>query len=266
MSPLLSLSSADGARVEYSLHGGHVCGWFPAGERDSRLFLSARADFGGSIRGGVPVIFPQFNARGPLPRHGFARLAPWRCLDQGPGQLLLELDHALATDPRWPQPYRLRERLSFGGKHLRIELELHNPGTEPLRFHAALHTYFAMGPRARLYGLQGATLLDARHGESPLRQDDAELACDQPLDLICPQAPSALELREPGRRLRIASEGFRDAVIWNPGTAGAGVLADLEPGDEHRFVCVEAADLLEHIVVAPGGRWQGAQDLTALAP
>ena len=62
------LRSRDGALAEVYLHGAHVTSWRPAGTREERLFLSERSEFrgGAAIRGGIPVIFPQFAAEGPL--------------------------------------------------------------------------------------------------------------------------------------------------------------------------------------------------------
>src|SRR4029078_10633561 len=75
----MALHADDGALAEVHRHGAHVTSWRPAGDTESRLYLSPRSEFGGSapIRGGVPVIFPQFAAEGPLPRHGFARTSRW---------------------------------------------------------------------------------------------------------------------------------------------------------------------------------------------
>ena len=75
----VTLSSRDGARAEVYLQGAHVTSWRPATDDRERLFLSERSKYcpGGAIRGGIPVIFPQFAAEGPLPRHGFARTSRW---------------------------------------------------------------------------------------------------------------------------------------------------------------------------------------------
>ena len=50
----------------------------PAGGEDW-LYLSPQADYspGASIRGGVPVVFPQFSGMGPLPKHGLVRTMTW---------------------------------------------------------------------------------------------------------------------------------------------------------------------------------------------
>ena len=67
----LTLPCGDSLRV--ALHGAHVLSWVSQGRE--RLYLSPHSvmDAHAAIRGGVPVCFPQFNQRGPLPKHGFAR-------------------------------------------------------------------------------------------------------------------------------------------------------------------------------------------------
>ncbi len=77
-SDCLRLNAADGAVAEISLHGAHVLSWQPSPGRE-RLYLSPRASFAddAAIRGGIPVIFPQFGGRGTMLKHGFARLLEW---------------------------------------------------------------------------------------------------------------------------------------------------------------------------------------------
>src|SRR4051812_40962098 len=79
--PSVQLTHADGSSAKVTLHGGHVVSW-----KDrlgvERLFMSKKAVFapGKAIRGGIPIIFPQFGP-GPLPGHGFARNTSWYCLE-----------------------------------------------------------------------------------------------------------------------------------------------------------------------------------------
>ena len=79
--PKVILSNSDGARAEIYLHGAHVTSWLPAGGEE-QLYLSAASEFrdGAAIRGGVPVVFPQFSSGGPLPKHGFARNLAWELI------------------------------------------------------------------------------------------------------------------------------------------------------------------------------------------
>ncbi|MBV5344762.1 MAG: D-hexose-6-phosphate mutarotase, partial [Rhodoferax sp.] len=62
-----------GDSVLVSAQGAQVLSWQSAGRE--RLYLSPQSVFDGHtpIRGGVPICFPQFNQRGALPKHGFAR-------------------------------------------------------------------------------------------------------------------------------------------------------------------------------------------------
>ncbi len=59
--PALSLRAPDGATCLISLLGGQILSWVPAGGAE-RLYLSPSARFDGTsaLRGGIPVIFPQF--------------------------------------------------------------------------------------------------------------------------------------------------------------------------------------------------------------
>lgn len=65
------------AYAEVYAFGAHVTSWGVGDEE--LLFLSREAILDGSkpIRGGIPVVFPQFNDLGPLSAHGFARKSVW---------------------------------------------------------------------------------------------------------------------------------------------------------------------------------------------
>lgn len=69
-------------KVVLTLHGAHVCSWTKDGH--DVLFMSDKALFTPpkAIRGGVPIVFPQFGPRGPLPAHGFARNSLWTVVEE----------------------------------------------------------------------------------------------------------------------------------------------------------------------------------------
>jgi glucose-6-phosphate 1-epimerase len=268
----VSLRSADGATAEVHLHGAHLLSWRPATDGQERLFLSDRSEYheGAAIRGGVPVIFPQFAAEGSLPRHGFARTSQWTLVSIAPtadGSALasLELRDTPATRAIWPVSFLATLTVRLGGDRIGIGFEVRNSGSRPLSFAAALHTYLRVRDvsAVELEGLRGA-----RYRESPaptvLIVDDAETL--QPagaVDRVYVDAPAALTLREPGRTLGIESHGFPDVVVWNPGAVAAAKLADMEPGGERRMLCVEAAAVQVPIALAPGECWGGSQTLIA---
>src|SRR4051794_30111831 len=110
----VEVRASDGAAVELYTHGAHVTSWKPA-SGEERLYLSDRSTFAAdvAIRGGVPIIFPQFAEMGPLPKHGLARISEWDLLragrtSRGKGEAQLRLtasehsraiwDHAFTAD------------------------------------------------------------------------------------------------------------------------------------------------------------------------
>jgi len=268
---VLTLRADDGAVAEVHRHGAHVTSWRPAGDGEDRLYLSPRSEFGGSaaIRGGVPVIFPQFAAEGPLPRHGFARTSLWslggmgRTAD-GAAEIDLVLRDSAETRAVWDVSFKAVLLVAVVARRLAITLRVENLDAKTLSFTAALHTYLRVHDvgEASIHGLRGTSYRVS--GERALVADDADhLDVRDFVDRVYVDAPPRLELRERDRSMIVESEAFRDAVIWNPGRERAAALDDLEPGDERRFVCVEAAAVQTPVTLAPGRTWSGTQTLTA---
>ena len=103
-------------------------------------------------------------------------------------------------------------------------------------------------------------------GDRTLRRDDDDVVRVRDyLDRVYVSAPPVLELRDGARTLTIESEGFPDAVVWNPGAERAAALTDLERGGEKRFVCIEAAVAQTPVTIGPRRKWIGTQTLTARA-
>jgi glucose-6-phosphate 1-epimerase len=257
------LRGEDGASALVALHGAHLLSWIPA-DGCERLFLSERAryDAGAAIRGGVPVIFPQFAARGPLAKHGFARTLPWRFAGAG-DQATFELTHSAAT-ASWPHAFGAWLHISLADASLGVTLDIHNDGPDAFAFTAALHTYLAVGSldAVSLHGLEGCTYEDSAHGGVIRAQQDEALRFDGEIDRIYAAPSRPVELFDDTRRLAISQRGFPDTVVWNPGAGLAATIGDLVPGDHTRFVCVEAALARAPLVLAPGARWSGTQHLS----
>ncbi len=263
--PSVSLTLPNGDSLRVLLHGAHVVSWVAGGRE--RLYLSPASAFDGrsAIRGGVPVCFPQFNMRGSLPKHGFVRNLAWeleeQTLDAQQGRLVLRLADGPATRAFWPQAFEARLLLDMSPGALQLTLVVRNTDAQPLAFTGALHTYFAVDDiaQARLEGLQGQAEWDSvvdRHarGNSPLRFD-AEF------DRVYEAAAQALLLHEAAHTLEIAqSPSWAQTVVWNPGAQK--VLPDLPAGGYARMLCVEAAQVMTPVQVAPGEQWQGWQRLT----
>lgn len=282
------LRSNDGASAIVADHGAHLLSWCPAGA-DEALFMSSKSAYGGNsaIRGGVPVIFPQFGTLGNGRRHGFARNVGWRyigagiedgaavaswvlvspALDAGGGVGAIEA-HALPG-------FRLTCDLRMAGATIDIGLTIANTSQQTWRCQAALHTYLRVDALAsvRLTGLEAAPYLDQTQPASAsvalaaaaTQRDATALVFAGEVDRIYPQAPSQVLLQDAQRRLEVRMQGFPDMVVWNPGQARAGALADLHADGYRQFVCIEAAAIIAPIELAGGAQWRGMQSLRQIA-
>lgn len=242
--------------AEFSLFGGQLLRWHAGGRE--RLFLSPRAVLDGSsaIRGGVPVIFPQFNARGPFARHGFARTQCWRVRERADDRLVLELSDSQATRALWPHRFALRLLASIERDALTLELEVENLDTRAFDFSCALHSYFACAPStSSVFGLADCGFEE----NAVLQAASAELALAPapPMDRIYRGPAPALRLECGDDVLAIEAEGFRDWVVWNPGRAGAEALPDLGAEAANDFLCIEPGCIFESIRLESGERWTG---------
>lgn len=272
----LELQAPDGARATLLLHGGHLLSWCPAGA-DEQLYLSPRSAYasGQAIRGGVPVIFPQFAARGPLQRHGFARTKPWQLVlaEQGDVDALavLRLSQDAATRMCWPHDFDLELTVRVAGATLEMELACENKGDTPFTFTAALHTYLgiqALGETS-LQGLGGLHYWDSVAQKEAVQRTDLLLPGmpdTRDLDRIYYQVRDPLTLIEQRgdavRRIEIHQQGFEDAVVWNPGADKCAQLSDMPAADFERMLCVEAASIERPVILQPGETWAGMQSLS----
>lgn len=263
--PCLHLHGDDGAIAVVALHGAHVLSWIPADNRE-RLFLSDRARLDGksAIRGGVPVIFPQFSERGTGPRHGFARTLPWQFKDAHGEHAAFELANNENT-AHWPHAFVATLQVALSAHALTLTLQVENTGDAPFDFTAALHTYLRVEDieATTLIGLQGCDYEDSAAGGVLRREDNFEIRFDDETDRIYNDVVAPLTLVDGTRELHIEQEGFGDTIVWNPGAALAAAIGDLAPDDYRRFACVEAGQVLQPVVLAPGERWSGTQRLVA---
>jgi glucose-6-phosphate 1-epimerase len=261
---LIEAITPDGDRLALSLDGGQLLSWVCAGRE--RLFVSPNAvgGPGRSVRGGVPVIFPQFGLFGPGAKHGFARMQRWRPADPGvPGAVAAELEDSGATRSVWPHAFRLRVVAQAAGPALTMTLTVTNPGPTAFDFAAALHTYLAVDDLAActLHGLEGRPFLDcAGGGRVPRVHGPEPLAFDGEVDRVYSGIDELL-MSAPGDALRIGARAFTDTVVWNPGAELAAGLADLGVGQHARFACVESAVVADPVRLDPGAVWQGVQHL-----
>ena len=267
--PTHTLRLPCGDELRIAVHGAHVLSWVAQGRE--RLYLSPNSVMDGqaAIRGGVPVCFPQFNQRGTLPKHGFARNLPWDLKAREPvtegESLTLALSDSAATRAHWPQAFEAQFTVTLTPRSLTMTLQVHNRDIQPLEMTGALHTYLAVDDIAQvgLRGLQGQAEWDSLtdvHGQAA-----AELRFAGEFDRVYAATQRPLLLQDGINRLQLEqSPTWLNTVVWNPGAALSARMADLPDLGYQHMLCVEAAQVDSPLKISPQARWQGWQRLTVL--
>ncbi len=220
------LSHPSGSSADVYLNGAHVTSWIPAGGREV-LFMGKTATFapGDPIRGGIPVVWPQFANIGPLPQHGFARKTEWQLVENAdssddPSSIKLVLTDDHRTRELWPYHFRTELTVVIDDKSLHVTLDAFNTGDELFSFTTALHTYLAVSDirETAIRGFTGKWYLDKTQGGNETKDEAKKLVISDETDRVYLKAPKKVEVEDRGndRRIEIRSAGFKDAVVWNP--------------------------------------------------
>ncbi|OZG66359.1 D-hexose-6-phosphate mutarotase [Bifidobacterium hapali] len=255
-------------------HGAHVINWAPSGQtsviwQPKAVRLCAQS----AVRGGIPVIFPWFNAgfangqpTNKTPRHGFARLSFWHVDKESMTdrhiQYTLDTDDVDAAlldqiisgaNSRFHAAYDVTV-----GTELTVALTVTNTGDDSLVYESALHTYFHVGDvtYAHILGLRGAHYLDATVDGFPEREQSADAVTfnGSPVDRVY-DTTDELQIHDDvlDRTIVIETAGSSQTVVWNPGATIESGSSDLGETEWRDFVCVEAAACRDHAVtLAPG--------------
>lgn len=247
--PAIRIQAPDGAEATITLYGAHLVSWKGA-DGQERMFMSEKSVLDGSkaLRGGVPVIFPQFAERGKGMRHGFARVSNWRLEDSGldEGAAWASFDLAAGDLPTtladaWPHTFALCLRVAVRANELHMTFTVRNLGAAPFPFSAALHTYHLVPDvcEVRIEGISSD-----------------EISIVDKLDEVYPHVTGRAQLATSAGTLVLEQSGFTDAVVWNPGAVDAAALPDMEKDEYKRFVCIEPA-VLDPVTLEAGQSWTG---------
>lgn len=146
--------------VNVYLHGATVTSW-KASDGDEKILLSTASKLDGTaaIRGGLPVIFPNFGTAPDdsqaveLPSHGFARNSTWtyggsEVAEDGSGVVLtFTLDSSQLTpeyQQAWPYQAALVYTVDLTQDNLKVHFSVENTGAEAIDFQFLLHTYLTV--------------------------------------------------------------------------------------------------------------------------
>lgn len=259
----LLIRSGD-SEAEALRHGAHVTRFAPSGGREV-LWLSGSSAWreDSPIRGGVPICFPWFGAKEgdeEAPGHGFARISQWQIEsveeEEGRVQVALSLEDSPETRKLWDHAFRARMQVVLA-EHLEMHLSIENTGTAPMTYSQALHTYLAVSDvrEIRILGLGGREYLDKLQGGKRMRQEAEAIRFEGETDRIYVHTEDDCLLEDPGwkRRIRVAKEGSRSTVIWNPWVDKSARMEDFGDDEWPGMVCIESANAADNAVtLGPG--------------
>ncbi len=227
-----------------------------------RLYVSPTAVYNGvkAIRGGIPVVFPQFGPDGPLPNHGFARTSTWAFSGVEGDTAVFTLVDSEETRALWDHPFKLELRLRLQPDGFRTELRVDNPAgsSGAFSFQALLHTYHAVPDASsmRVRGLEGVRFLDKLKGGEEQEPGGAPIVIDKEVDSIYLRAAEGVDgsslgavefdagrtIVRVGASAGIGREGSpaqHEVVVWNAWVDKSKRLGDLPDDGYLSYVCVE---------------------------
>lgn len=266
--PRVVLTHPNGSRAEIHRYGAHLTSWIDTTGRE-HFFLSPRAGYsnGISIRGGIPVVFPQFASTGSLPKHGLLRTRVWDITRQLPSSATFRITDDHETRTLWPYSFLAELDITLDAT-LTVALHITNTGDSSFSFTSALHNYFRVDDvsAAAVEGLAGATYRDKVLDNTEHVDTAPAIRIEGETDRVYLDGPREVRLVniEDDRSLHIHATGFGDWVVWNPGAELAATLADMEPEGYRQMLCVEAALVREPMTLAPGAKWTGTQTIRPL--
>jgi len=259
--PAVRLTHGNGnAEVVVLLHGATVLSWNVGGK--NILFLSDKAVFEKekAVRGGIPVVFPQFGP-GKLPQHGFARTKTWKHddhsdvndKDTGDITTTFRLSDDDETIALWPYKFELVLTLCLKSESLNHQLTVINKSEKEFEFTALLHTYFSVKDvtKIKISGLNNYHYIDKVDKGKEKLETNESIEFPGEVDSVYKNGldnNNQLTINDDGRTVSItANEGFSDAVIWNPGFEKSKASTDLGQHNYSKFVCVEAGHVVQPV-------------------
>ena len=273
----IELNTKNGASCKIALNGAHVFSWCTA-DGQEQLFLSRRTAWKNNeaIRGGIPVIFPQFADMGPLVKHGFARSSVWHLLPDPVGDdaddsatvscvrlCLTEQDLGDASEQGWDYRFHVELMVTLSDDTLQLRLMVTNTDTRPIAFQSGFHPYFRIACRyPEVIGLRPTRCFDKLTQQVGVQPDSAGMVITSAIDTIYSQSQEDLVLNDHDRHVSIRRLGFQDTVVWTPWDGAGDLPDDLESGDGRLFLCVEPINVDNKVQLAPGKKWIGDMCIT----
>mmetsp|Transcript_27693 Transcript_27693/g.41204 ORF Transcript_27693/g.41204 Transcript_27693/m.41204 type:complete len:299 (-) Transcript_27693:209-1105(-) len=263
-----------GAKAAVHPYGATVTSYQTSSGREM-LFVSSTAILDGTkaIRGGIPLVFPQFGQPDTsMPQHGFLRNNTWKVGDSYDNEDAAGCDFTLALSDvvnsrggKWNIGDTVLDcfvtlSVKVEPESLTTTLKVKNTGgTSEFDFQTLFHTYYKVNggaaldkDRCHVSGLGGYNVQDKVTGMKYALGEDDVVFIDRETDRIYspPSGKVAVDVviqtGTDGSSAKLHASGSVDgkavavsAVVWNPHAEKAKSMGDFTDSQYHDMICVE---------------------------
>lgn len=205
---------------------------------------------GQPVRGGVPVLFPQFANKGPLPKHGFVRNLVWEVQrtwqTSSESGVIYALDLDEQTVHVWPNKASLKLEISASSRQLFMRLVVTNKGTNTLEWTGGLHPYWWL-----------PNLLDTKVVGLGAEHQNELIFDENGIEQIFSNKNTVTLMRGKDSAIELQASGFDEWMVWSPGQVGAKLLTDMPGEDWQHFVCIEPVCVTNPVKLEAGESFEG---------
>lgn len=291
----VTLKHKSGSSVTIYPYGAHITSFKTASGRDI-LFVSSSAKLDGSkaIRGGIPLVFPQFGQPDKsYPQHGFLRRNYWKMGEINEGEdgcstceLYLDLKdvETCRGDGTWGKDTkydcRITLMVNLVAEELTTTMKFDNIGNIPFDFQTLFHTYLKVeGGKAldsnlcNVSGLEGYSAEDKITGEEYILGEEP-IFIDREVDRIYQNSSKlglSVVVNTGGQKVGLKANATVDGketpvsvVVWNPHIEKAKGMSDFTDEQYHDMICVEPGVLHAVPAIENGKSASFEQIITAL--
>jgi len=268
-SKVVTLSHNSGSSAKVHLFGGTVISWVCQGKEN--LFVSKISKMDGSkaVRGGIPLVFPNFGPWKLGPQHGFARSMWWtpgsqENLENGDVKQVFTLVDNEESRKLWNHSFKLEYTVVLSESKLYTELSITNTGGDSFDFTTLLHTYFHVDDisQCKLTGFKDVTFVDkvANTGKDEVESREV-IVIDRNVDNIYKNT-NTHEIIEGNRTITLEKNNLPDTVLWNPWIVKAQQMSDFNNDGYKNMVCVEEGRVVERKILNSDENFKCDQTLT----
>ncbi len=265
------------------LWGATIVSWVD--EEKEMLFVSNKSKYDEkkAIRGGVPLVFPQFGKHGEskMAQHGFARITKWSVKESAVeaygAKVVFEICSNEESKKLWPHDFCLNYVVEVKAGSLSSTLECTNTDANPWKCQSLLHTYFVVPDikTLRVAGFEGVEYMDQLNPHNIknnilTKETSNAVEITKEVDRIMQDIYGKakipdIQLNFGGKQISVkikksahmVSSGRWlndvpcDVVLWNAWIDKCKSTGDMDTNDYQRYVCVEPGTVSKFVEVYP---------------